>query len=617
MAPVRSGARRRTVLAARPAALLARLVPLAVLCLWLVQVPRTALGQARAPRVNLQTLRPGAAAADGLFARSAETRDGVSWLASLCGARRLLAIRSEIAGDVLEQEVVGRLWMLDLGLAWQGAGWTVEAAAPVALGLQSGGPNLARVVSPRGPAMGDLRVAARRLLKAERGGPLPYTLRAGLGWAVPTAADNSWLGGDGAELDAFVLATARLPAALIGTLDTGLRTRRRQSLAVPQVDPVTGAPLTDSAGEPIASTILATGGLWRIAGKLERRWLGGRLGTALEGQVLLNLRSDGVAAGPIADGLISVDGQLSPGISLFGALGGAVGASAGAARVRGIAGVRIRPADLPADRDGDGVQDRVDACPGLAEDLDGHDDADGCPDLDDDLDRVPDAVDRCRLVPEDADGFEDEDGCPDPDNDGDGIPDVRDRCPDEAEDIDRFEDTDGCPDPDNDRDGLADADDLCPLTPENRNRFEDDDGCPDVAPPADVAIEDEVIVLARPVRFVFGSAQLAPAGRKALDLIAGVLRRQRDIRKLAVGVYTDDNGTPEALLALSQARAASIVRYLADVRAIERTRLDATGHGAANPLQPNTTLAGRSANRRVEFRIVTRGPPPSPAAPQP
>jgi hypothetical protein len=36
---------------------------------------------------------------------------------------------------------------------------------------------------------------------------------------------------------------------------------------------------------------------------------------------------------------------------------------------------------------------------------------------------------RCA---EDMDGFEDADGCPDPDNDKDGVPDTRDTCPNEA-----------------------------------------------------------------------------------------------------------------------------------------------------------------------------------------
>ena len=69
----------------------------------------------------------------------------------------------------------------------------------------------------------------------------------------------------------------------------------------------------------------------------------------------------------------------------------------------------------------------------LAENLDGFEDADGCPDPDNDNDSVLDDVDGCSSAPEDLDGFEDTDGCPDPDNDLDGILDAVDKCPSEVE----------------------------------------------------------------------------------------------------------------------------------------------------------------------------------------
>jgi outer membrane protein OmpA-like peptidoglycan-associated protein len=63
-----------------------------------------------------------------------------------------------------------------------------------------------------------------------------------------------------------------------------------------------------------------------------------------------------------------------------------------------------------------------------------------------DGDGIPDDVDKCPDDAEDKDGFEDEDGCPDPDNDGDGIPDTKDKCPNEPETVNGFQDEDGCPD---------------------------------------------------------------------------------------------------------------------------------------------------------------------------
>lgn len=137
------------------------------------------------------------------------------------------------------------------------------------------------------------------------------------------------------------------------------------------------------------------------------------------------------------------------------------------------------------DNDGDRFNDAVDKCPDQAEDLDGFEDTDGCPDLDNDKDGVPDERDSCRDQPETKNGFKDNDGCPDvADTDGDGVPDATDKCPTEAEDTDGFEDTDGCPDLDNDKDGVPDSSDECSEEPETLNGFEDTDGCPDEDPKA-------------------------------------------------------------------------------------------------------------------------------------
>ena len=56
-------------------------------------------------------------------------------------------------------------------------------------------------------------------------------------------------------------------------------------------------------------------------------------------------------------------------------------------------------------------------------------------------------ADQCPDQAEDTDGFQDDDGCPEPDNDGDQILDPDDLCPLDAEDVDGFQDDDGCPDP--------------------------------------------------------------------------------------------------------------------------------------------------------------------------
>ncbi len=205
---------------------------------------------------------------------------------------------------------------------------------------------------------------------------------------------------------------------------------------------------------------------------------------------------------------------LSSSIAVSAGVGTGIIEGVGVPKVRAFVGIMY--AGAQGDRDGDGINDDADQCPTEAEDRDGSEDSDGCPDLDNDGDGIADGADKCLKEPEDMDGFQDGDGCPDPDNDkdgvadgadrcpdkaetkngfndedgcpdepdqdGDGVADSKDKCPTEAEDTDGFEDTDGCPDPDNDKDGIADSSDECVDEPETKNGFEDADGCPDQAP---------------------------------------------------------------------------------------------------------------------------------------
>jgi hypothetical protein len=139
------------------------------------------------------------------------------------------------------------------------------------------------------------------------------------------------------------------------------------------------------------------------------------------------------------------------------------------------------PSYYGQDMDRDEVKDETDLCPSEPEDLDGFEDADGCPDPDNDGDGVLDVADKCPNDAETVNGYMDADGCPEPDADRDGVMDSVDKCPGEREDIDGFEDGDGCPDADNDGDGILDGSDKCPNDPEALNGYMDEDGCPDQA----------------------------------------------------------------------------------------------------------------------------------------
>jgi outer membrane protein OmpA-like peptidoglycan-associated protein len=82
----------------------------------------------------------------------------------------------------------------------------------------------------------------------------------------------------------------------------------------------------------------------------------------------------------------------------------------GAANYRIVAGVRhvSRPTSSYSDADGDGLPDFADRCPARAEDHDGFQDDDGCPEDDNDRDGVADDADECPDEP----GDRASDGCP-------------------------------------------------------------------------------------------------------------------------------------------------------------------------------------------------------------
>lgn len=84
----------------------------------------------------------------------------------------------------------------------------------------------------------------------------------------------------------------------------------------------------------------------------------------------------------------------------------------GAPNWRALAGLTWAPPAQVQDLDGDGLVDLRDKCPERAEDLDGYEDQDGCPESDNDSDGIVDIADSCPLEAEDVDGWRDGDGCP-------------------------------------------------------------------------------------------------------------------------------------------------------------------------------------------------------------
>jgi OmpA-OmpF porin, OOP family len=262
------------------------------------------------------------------------------------------------------------------------------------------------------------------------------------------------------------------------------------------------------------------------------------------------------------------------------------------------------------DTDGDGVPDPLDACPAVKGVQSDDPKKNGCPaeKQDRDHDGIPDDADKCPDEPEDMDGFEDFDGCPDLDDDGDGIPDKVDACPRERGEPSTDPTRNGCPSADRDGDTYDNEVDACPDQPETFNGVKDEDGCPDEGgrPLVVVNLEKGVIVvrLAQPIAFVGRKDTLAIDRRSATTLraLAQELNRRPDWT-LAVGARPGP-GTPE------EAQRAALERAM-----LVANRIGAYAHrpAAAEAVGWDAVKQQPGAASGLGFAVLVPGKPTAPA----
>jgi len=257
------------------------------------------------------------------------------------------------------------------------------------------------------------------------------------------------------------------------------------------------------------------------------------------------------------------------------------------------------------DRDGDGIADNEDDCP----DVKGLAALKGCPDTDGD--GITDAEDKC---PRQA-GPASTGGCPD--KDGDGIVDSEDECPNEKGPVA----TGGCPD--RDGDGVADKDDACPDKPgssahkgcpdtDGDGVYDNDDRCPEV--PGTVALkgcpeikkEDKAKLerAIKQVQFEIEKDVLLASSLPVLDDVASVMNQYKEY-SLNIAGHTDASGDDKMNQDLSERRAKRCYDYLIG-KGVAAGRVNAVGYGETKPVADNTSAAGRTQNRRVEFEMIVK-----------
>ena len=105
-------------------------------------------------------------------------------------------------------------------------------------------------------------------------------------------------------------------------------------------------------------------------------------------------------------------------------------------------------------------------------------------------------------------------------------------------------------------------------------------------------------------RFDSGSAKLKPESSDQLDDVAAIFKAYPQLRGKVVG-YTDAQGSAQANLALSEARANAVKSELV-ARGVSDTRLTTEGYGEQNAIADNSTESGRADNRRAALQITDK-----------
>ncbi len=107
------------------------------------------------------------------------------------------------------------------------------------------------------------------------------------------------------------------------------------------------------------------------------------------------------------------------------------------------------------------------------------------------------------------------------------------------------------------------------------------------------------------ITFAPSSTDFEDEAVETIDAIAEILRDCQTVQ-IEIGGHTDSQGREVMNEQLSQARADAVLNAIM-ARRVLVSNLTAQGYGESQPIADNDTEAGREANRRIEFRLVTEG----------
>ena len=114
----------------------------------------------------------------------------------------------------------------------------------------------------------------------------------------------------------------------------------------------------------------------------------------------------------------------------------------------------------------------------------------------------------------------------------------------------------------------------------------------------------ETTLSSQVANFSFNGDKLSDEMKQALDEFAAKLKAENRNVFIEIQGHTDSIGTPQYNLALGQARAEAVRRYLAMQHGIPLHRMNVLSYGESAPVADNTYRPGRAENRRVTLVVL-------------
>jgi outer membrane protein OmpA-like peptidoglycan-associated protein len=117
-----------------------------------------------------------------------------------------------------------------------------------------------------------------------------------------------------------------------------------------------------------------------------------------------------------------------------------------------------------------------------------------------------------------------------------------------------------------------------------------------------IPIKPGVKLLLKEIYFEFNSFELYQSSFEEINRVVDLMK-QNPSAVIEVAAHTDDKGSDQYNMSLSQKRAQYIVDYMISCK-IQPGRLQPKGYGETQPVVSNDTDEHRLKNRRLELKVL-------------